>query len=81
MGFQRRRASRETLGAPEWVVIICPHPKDLAGARPEKLVTGSGINAEGLNLLDLPLVLLFHSVAACLSSEHIKTTKILIYYY
>lgn len=36
-GFQRRGGSGETLGVQEWVFIVCPHPKGLAGARAEML--------------------------------------------
>lgn len=36
-GFQRRGGSGETLGVQEWVFIICPHSKGLAGARAEML--------------------------------------------
>lgn len=60
--FQRRGASRESLGAQECFVIICPHPSSLAGAGAEKLVMGSGMNVQVLSFLDLPLF--SHSVAA-----------------
>ena len=51
--------------------MICSHPKGLAGARAEKLVTG-GMNTEALRVLDLPPF--FHPAPAC---PHLLTLEFL----
>lgn len=67
---QRCGLSREIPRAPEQVVMICSHPKGLAGARAEELVTSGGMNVEALRVLDLPPF--FHPAPAC---PHLLTLK------
>ena len=60
---QRHGLSREIPGVQEQVVMICSHPKCLAGVRAEELVTSGGMNAEALRVLDLTPF--FHPAPAC----------------
>lgn len=60
---QRHRLSREIPGTQEQAVMICSHPKGLAGARAEELVTSGGMNAEALRVIHLPPF--FHPTPAC----------------